>query len=88
MTQSYILSFFAIPEKIRYFDKQLMFPRKERKKSLTRGHVEDIESAVGIQSCGGQGYEGIVSGKRIATSRDLHFYVMAVLSGALVVRAL
>jgi hypothetical protein len=36
---------------------------KERKKSLTRGYVEDIGSAEGIQSYGGQGYEGAMSGK-------------------------
>jgi hypothetical protein len=53
-----------------------------------RGHVEGIGSTVGIQSYNGQGYEGVVSGKRVATSRDLHFYVMALLSGARVMRAL
>ena len=62
--------------------------KKERNKSLTRGHVEDIESALRIQPYGGQRYEGVVFGKRLATSRDLHLYVMAVLSGALVVRTL
>ena len=34
--------------------------RKERKKSLTRGHVEDIGSTTGIQSYMGR-YEGVVS---------------------------
>ena len=34
---------------------------KERKKSLTRGHVEDIGSTMGIQSYEGQGYEGVMS---------------------------
>jgi hypothetical protein len=62
--------------------------RKEGKKSLTRGHVEDIGSTVGIQSYGGQGYEGVMSGKCIATSRHPYLYVMAVLSGARVVRVL
>jgi hypothetical protein len=32
--------------------------KKERKKSLSRGHVKDIGSTVGIQSYRGQGYEG------------------------------
>jgi hypothetical protein len=31
---------------------------KERNKSLTRGHVEDIGFTVGIKFYGGQGYEG------------------------------
>ncbi len=61
---------------------------KERKKSLTRGHVEDIGSTVGIHSYEGQVYEGIMSGKCITTSRHPHFYVMAVLAGARVVRVL
>jgi hypothetical protein len=50
--------------------------------------MEDIGSIVGIQSYEGQGYEGVMSGKCIATSRHLHLYVMAVLSGARVVRVL
>ena len=61
---------------------------KIKQKSLTRGHVENIRSIVGIQSYEGQGYEGVMSGRCIATSRHLHLYVMAVLSGARVVRAL
>ena len=60
----------------------------EIKKSLTRGNVEDIRSAMGIQSYGMQGYEGVMSGKCIATSRHPHLYVMAGLSGARVVRVL
>jgi len=50
--------------------------------------VEDIGSTMGIQSYRGQGYEGVLSGKYIARSRHPHFYVMAVLSGARVVRIL
>ena len=37
--------------------------KKERKKSLTRGHVKDIGSATGIQFYSGQGYEGDIAGK-------------------------
>ena len=37
--------------------------KEERKKSLTRGHVEDIGSAWGIHSYRGQGYEGDIAGK-------------------------
>ena len=37
--------------------------KKERKKSLTRGHVKNIGSAEGIQSYRGQGYEGAMSGE-------------------------
>jgi hypothetical protein len=37
--------------------------KRERKKSLTRGHVKDIGSAKGIQFYRGQGYEGAISGK-------------------------
>ena len=62
--------------------------RKERKKSLTRGHVEDIGSTLDIQSYEEHGSEGVLFGKCIATSRRLHLYVMAILSGALVVRVL
>ena len=61
---------------------------EEIMKSLTRGHVEDIGSTMGIQSYEGQGYEGAMSGKRIATSRQPHLYVMAVLSGARALRVL
>jgi hypothetical protein len=43
--------------------------------------VEDIGTAVGIHTYVGQGYEGVVSGKRLAISRDLHLYLMVVLSG-------
>ena len=62
---------------------------EERKKeSPTRGHAEDIGSAVDIYSYEGQGYEGVMSGKCIATSRHPHLYVMAVHNGAGVVRVL
>jgi hypothetical protein len=50
--------------------------------------VEDTGSTVGIQSYEDQGYEGIMSGKCIATSRHLHLYVMAVLAGARIMRVL
>jgi hypothetical protein len=50
--------------------------------------VEDIGSTVVIQSYEGQGYEGVMFGKCIARSRHTHLYVMAVLSGARVVRVL
>ncbi len=36
---------------------------RERKKSLTRGHVKDIGSAKGIRSYREQGYEGAIAGK-------------------------
>jgi hypothetical protein len=61
---------------------------KERKKSLTRGHVEDIGSIVVIQSYEGQGYEGVMSRKYIARSWQPHLYAMAVLSRVRVVRVL
>jgi len=60
--------------------------RKERKKSLTRGHVKDTGSTSGIQSYMGHGYEGAISENCFANSRHLQLYVMAVLSGARVVR--
>ena len=41
---------------------------------------------MGIQSYRGQGYEGAMSGNCFANSPYLHIYVMAVLSGARVVR--
>jgi hypothetical protein len=50
-------------------NKSIWVIEKERKKSLTRGHVEDIGSTVGIQSYEGQGYEGVMSGECIATSQ-------------------
>ena len=62
--------------------------KKERRKSLTRWHVKDIGSAGGIQSYGGRGTKGLWPGSAFVTSRYLHLYVMAVLSGARVVRAL
>jgi len=37
--------------------------KKERKKSLTRGHVKDLGSAGGIQSYRGQRYEEAIGGK-------------------------
>ncbi len=49
--------------------------------------MEDIGSTVGIRSYRGQGYEGVVVGKCLATSRRFHLYVMVVLSGARFVRA-
>ncbi len=55
--------------------------------SQEREHVEDIGSTVGIQSYGG-GCEGVTSGECFATSRHPHLYVMAMLSGARVVRVL
>jgi hypothetical protein len=60
--------------------------KKERQKSLTRGHVQDIGSALGIYSYRGHGYEGAMSRNCFANSRHLHLYVMVVLSGARVVR--
>jgi hypothetical protein len=60
----------------------------ERKKTLTRGHVNNIGSTVGIQSYRGQGYKGVSTGKSIANSRHLHLYVMVVLSGTRFVRVL
>jgi hypothetical protein len=36
---------------------------KEKKKSLTRGHVKDIGFAKGIHSHRRQGYEGAIAGK-------------------------
>jgi hypothetical protein len=45
--------------------------KKERKKSLTRGHVNDIGSTVGIQPYWGQGYEGAKSGNCFENSRYL-----------------
>ena len=62
--------------------------RKERKESLTRGNVKNIASTMGIHSDRGQGYEEVMTGKCISNSRHLHLYVMAVLSGARVVRAI
>ena len=62
------------------------FKKRKKEKSLSRGHVKDIGSTVGIQSYRGQGYEGDMSGNCFANSRHLHLYVMVVLSGARVVR--
>jgi len=59
-----------------------------KRKSLARRHTEDVGSTVGIQSYEGQGYEGVMFERCIATSRHPHLYVMAVLSGARVVSAL
>ncbi len=42
---------------------------KERKKSLTRGHVIDIGSAGGIQSYGGRGTKGLWPGSAFVPSR-------------------
>jgi hypothetical protein len=64
------------------------FFRMKRKKSLTRGHVKDIGSIVGIRSYRGQGYEGAMSGDCFENFWHLHLYVMAVLSRARVVRFL
>ena len=50
--------------------------------------MKNIGSAEDIQSYRGQGYEGAIAGKCFVTSRHLHLYVMAVLSGARVVRVL
>ena len=50
--------------------------------------MEDIGSIVGIQYYEGRGYEGVMPGKCIATSRHPHLYVMVVLSGARVVSVL
>ena len=61
---------------------------KKRKKSLTKGHVKDIGSAVGMQSYRGRVTKGLLPGSAFVTSRYLHLYVMAMLSGARVVRAL
>ena len=66
----------------------IMFLMKERKKSLTKRDREEYRVCMGIQSYMGQGYEGKASGVRVATSRRPHLYVMAVLSGARVVRVL
>ena len=60
----------------------------ESKKSLARGHVKHIGSTMGIQFYRGQGYEGVMTGKCIASFRHLHHYVMDVLSGGRVVRVL
>jgi hypothetical protein len=62
--------------------------RKRKRKSITRGHVKDIGSAGGIHSYGGRGTKGLWPGSAFVTSWYLHLYVMAVLSGARVVRAL
>ena len=66
----------------------LFSTKKERKKSLTRGHVKDIGSAVGMQSYRGRGTKGLLPGSAFVTSRYLRLYVMDVLSRARVVRAL
>ncbi len=50
--------------------------------------MKDIGSAVGMQSYRGRGTKGIWPGSVVVTSRYLHLYVMVVLSGAHVVRAL
>ena len=55
--------------------------------SLTRGYVEDIGSAVGIQSYE-QGTKGWCPGMCVDIIPDRYGYVMAVLSGARVVRVL
>ena len=62
--------------------------QKERKKSLTRGHVEDTGSTVGIQSYKSRVRRSGVPGCVSTSSRTAKFYVMAVLSGARVVRVL
>jgi hypothetical protein len=61
---------------------------KERKKSLTRGHVTDIGSTVGIKSYEGEVCEGVTSGKCVSTSLHPHLCLMAVLSGARIVHVL
>jgi hypothetical protein len=66
----------------------VMTRKKERKKSLTRGHVEDIGSTVGIPSYKRRGRRSGVPGCVSTSSRTGKFYVMAVLSGARVVRVL
>ncbi len=43
--------------------------------------MEDIGSAMGIQSYRGQGYEGAIVGKCLASSRRFHLYVMDMLLG-------
>ena len=50
--------------------------------------MEDIVCTVDIHLYEGQGYEGVMSGKCTGTFRHPHLYVMAVLSGARVVRVL
>ncbi len=50
--------------------------------------MKDAGSAEGIQSYRGQRYEGVITGKLIVSFRYLHLYVMVVLSGARVERAL
>ena len=45
--------------------------KKERMKSLARGHVKDNGSTMGIQSCRGHGYDGAMSGDCFANSRHL-----------------
>ncbi len=62
--------------------------KKKEQKSLPRGYVKDIGSAVGMQSYRGRGTKGLWPGSAVVTSRYLHLHVMAVLSGARVVRAL
>ncbi len=62
--------------------------KKERKKSLARGHVKDIGSAGVYSPIGGRGTKGLYPGSAFVPSRYLHLYVMVVLSGARVVRAL
>jgi hypothetical protein len=63
--------------------------QQERKKEIPyKKACEGHRVRSGYAVLWGQGYEGVVSGKCFATSRDLHFYVMAVPSGARVVRAL
>ena len=60
----------------------------ERKKSLTRWHVKNIGFAGGIQSYEGQVMKRLCPGRAFVISRYLYLFVMAVLSGAFVVRVL
>ncbi len=50
--------------------------------------MKDIGSAEDIKSYRGKGTKGLWPGSAYMTSRYLYLYVMAVLSGARVVRAL
>jgi hypothetical protein len=62
--------------------------KKKKKKILTSGHVEDIGSTTGIQSYMSKVRRGGVPGCVSTSSRYRYIYVMAVLSGARVVRVL
>ncbi len=66
---------------------EVQLEKKERK-SLTKGRVKDIGSTAGIHSYISRGTKGWCPGCVSTSSRYRYVYVMAVLSGAHVVRAL